>query len=73
MTFVLHFYAIYHEITGTAHNGHFPDPYKFQLSYQTCHFEIVSFSTLERSLSIPFTTDIFTRVDYLRIDKFNLP
>ena len=45
MTFVLHFYIIYDEITGTAHNGHFPDPYKFRLSYQTYHFEIVSFST----------------------------
>ena len=29
MTFVLHFYAIYYEITGTAHDEHFPDPYKF--------------------------------------------
>ena len=73
MTYVLHFDAIYDEITGTAHNGHFPDPYKFQLSYQTYHFEIVSFSTFERSLFISFTTGIFTRVDYLRINKFNLP
>ena len=73
MTFVLHFYAIYDEITGTAHDGHFPDPHKFQLSYQTYHFEIVSFSMFERSLSISFTTGIFTRVDYLRINKSNLP
>ena len=29
MTFVLHFNAIYDEITSTAHDGHFPDPYKF--------------------------------------------
>ena len=50
MTFVLHFYAIYDEITGTAHNGHFPDPYKFRLSYQTYHFEIVSFSTHRKEL-----------------------
>ena len=35
MTFVLHFYTIYDEVTGTAHDGHFPDPYKFRLSYQT--------------------------------------
>ena len=62
------FYAIYDENTGTAHDGHFPDPYKFRLSYQTYHFEIVSFSTLERSLFI-----LFTRVGYLRINKFNLP
>ena len=40
MTFVLHFYAIYDKNTSTAHDGHFPDPYKFRLSYQTYHFEI---------------------------------
>ena len=51
MTFVLHFYAIYDEITCTTHNGHFPDPYKFQLSYQTYHFEIVSFSTHQKELT----------------------
>ena len=58
MTFVLYFYAIYDENNGTAHGGHFPDPYKFRLSYQTYHFETVSFSTLERSLFILFTTPI---------------
>ena len=73
MMFVLHFNAIYDENTGTAHNGHFPDPYTFRLSYQTYHFEIVSFSTLERSLSISFTNGIFTRVGYLRINKLDLP
>ena len=73
MTFVLHFYAFYDDITGTAHDGHFPDPYKFRLSYQTYHFEIVSFSTIERSLSITFITGLFARVDYLRINKLDLP
>ena len=73
MTFVLHFYAIYDENTGTAYDGHFADPYKSRLSYQTYHFEIVSFSTFERSLSISFTTGIFTRVGYLRINKLDLP
>ena len=73
MMFVLYFYAIHDENTGTAHNGYFPDPYKFRLSYQTYHFEIVSFSTLERSLFPLFTTGIFTRVGYLRINKFDLP
>ena len=71
--FVLFFYAIHDENTDTAHHGNFPDPYKFRLSYQTHHFEIVFFSTLERSLFILFTTGIFTRVGYLRINKFNLP
>ena len=47
MTFVLHFHAIYDENTSTAHDGHFPDPYKFRLSYQTDHFEIVSFPLLK--------------------------
>ena len=69
MTFVLYFYTSHDEITGAGHNGHFPDPYKFRLSYQTYHFEIVSFSMFERSLSLSFTTGIFTRVDYLRINK----
>ena len=73
MTFVLYFYAIYDENNGTAHGGHFPDLYKLRLSYQTYHFEIVSFSTLERSLFILFTTGKFTRVGYLRINKFDLP
>ena len=73
MMFVLHIYTIYDENTSTAHDGHFPDPYKFRLSYQTYHFEIVSFSTLERSLSISFTTGIFTTVSHLRINKFDLP
>ena len=73
MMFVLPFYTIYDENTGTAHDGHFPDAYKFRLSYQTYHFEIVSFSTFERSLSISFTTGIFTRVGYLRINKLDLP
>ena len=71
MTLVLYFYPIYDEITSAAHEGHFPDPYKFRLSYQTYHFDIVSFSTLARSLIISFTTGMFTR-DYLRINQFNL-
>ena len=58
MTFVLHFYAIHDENTSTAHDGHFPDPYKFRLSYQTHHFEIVSFLHTEGSISISFTTGI---------------
>ena len=29
MRLVLHFYAIYDEITSVVHEGHFPDPYKF--------------------------------------------
>ena len=31
MMFVLHFYTIYDENTGKAHDGHFPDPYKFRI------------------------------------------
>ena len=40
---------------------------------KTYHFETIPFMTIERSLSISFTTGIFTRIDYLRINKFNLP
>ena len=47
MMFELHYYAIYDENTGTAHDGHFSDPNKFRLSYQTYHFEIVSFLLLK--------------------------
>ena len=43
MTFVLHSYAIYDEITGTAHDGHFPDPYKFQLSYKHITLKLFPF------------------------------
>ena len=43
---------------------------QLKLPYQTYHFEIVSFSILERSLYILLTTGIFTRVEYLRINKF---
>ena len=67
MTLVIYSYAIYDEITGAAHKGHFPDLYKFRLSYQTYHFEI------ERSASMLVTTGIFTRVDYLRMNELDLP
>ena len=67
------FYAIYDEIIGAAHGWHFPYPYEFRLSYQTYHFETVPFSTIERSTSILFTTGIFTKVDYLRINGLYLP
>ena len=60
MTLVLHFMPFNDEITSTAHDGHFLDPYEFRLSYQTYHFEI--------GVSILFTTGIFTTVDYLRIN-----
>ena len=73
MMFVLHFYAIYDEITSTAHDGHFPDPYKFQLSTKHITLKLFPFLLIERSLSISFTTGIFTRIGYLRINKFNLP
>ena len=55
MMFVLHFYAISNENSGTGHDKHFSDPYRFRLSYQTYHFEIVSFSTLERAYSLTRT------------------
>ena len=42
--FVLYFYAIYDENIGTAHNGHFPDPYK--LDYLTKHITLKLFPFL---------------------------
>ena len=47
MTFVLHSYVIYDEITGTAHDGHFPNPYKFRLSYQTITLKLFPFLCLK--------------------------
>ena len=40
---------------------------------KTYHFETIPFITIERRLSVSFTTGIFTRIDHLRINKFNLP
>ena len=40
---------------------------------KTYHFETAPFTTIERSVFILITTGIFTRVDYLRINKFKLP
>ena len=43
-------------------------------SYQTHHFEIVSFSTLEKIVElILFTTGTITRVGQSRINKSDLP
>ena len=43
--------------------------------YLTKHIilKLFPFLLIERSLSISFTTGIFTRVNHLRINKFNLP
>ena len=60
MTIVLHFNAIYDEITGTAHDGHFPNSYQFRLSYQTYYFEIVAFSTHRKEL----IRELFWDLDY---------
>ena len=44
MTFILYFYAICDENTGTAHDGHFPYPYKFR--YLTKHITLKLFPFL---------------------------
>ena len=72
MTFVLHFMPFMMKLMVQHTGDTFPDPYKFQLSYQIYHFEIVPFSTIERSVSISFNTGIF-RIDYLRINELDLP
>ena len=67
MIFVLHFMP-FMIILMVQHMGDtFLTLTKFRLSYQMYHFEIVPFSTVERRVSILFTTGKFTRVDYLRI------
>ena len=44
-------------------------------NYLTKHItlKLFPFLLIERSLSISFTTGIFTRANHLRINKFNLP
>ena len=43
--------------------------------YLTKHItlKLFPFLLIERKLSISFTTGIFTKVDYLRINKLDLP
>ena len=52
MTFALHFYAIYDEITSTAHDGHFPNPYKFD--YLTKHITLKLFPFLLLKGAYPY-------------------
>ena len=73
MTFVLHFTPFMMKLSVQHMGDTFLTLTKFCLSYQTYHFEIVPFSTIERSISILFTTGKFTRVDYLRIKELDLP
>ena len=61
MTFVLYFYAIYDENTGTVHD------------HKHITLKLFPFQLLKGAYSYLFTTGIFTRVGYLRINKFNLP
>ena len=50
--FVLHFYAIYDENTGTAHGGHFPDP--TNLDYLTKHITLKLFPFLLLKGAYPY-------------------
>ena len=73
MTLVLYFYAIYDEITSTAHDGTFLTLTNFDYLTKHITLKLFPFLLIERSLSISFTTGKFARVDHLRINKFNLP
>ena len=67
MIIVLHFMPFMMKLSVQHTGDTFLTLTKFCLSYQTYHLEIVPLSTIERSVSILFTTGKFTRVDYLRI------
>ena len=73
MKFVLHFMPFMMKLSVQHMGDTFLTLTKFCLSYQTHHFEIVPFSTIERSVSILFTTGKFTRVDHLRVKELDLP
>ena len=73
MTFILHFTPFMMKLSVQHMGDTFLTLTKFQLSYQTYHFEFFPFSMIERSGSILFTTGKFTRVDYLRIKELDLP
>ena len=73
MTIVLHFTPLMMELPVQ----HVRDTFQTLTNsdYLTKHITLKLFPCLliERSLSISFTTGIFTRVDYLRINELDLP
>ena len=46
------FYTIYYDITGTAHDGHFPDPYNFD--YLTKHITLKLLPFLQLKGEYPY-------------------
>ena len=73
MTFVLHFMPFMMKLLVQ----HMSDTFLTLTNsdYLTKHItlKLFPFLLIERSLSISFTTGIFTRVDYLRINELDLP
>ena len=73
MTFVLHFMLFIMKLSVQHMSDTFLTLTNF--NYLTKHITLKLFPFLlnERSLSISFITGIFTRVDCLRINEFDLP
>ena len=73
MTLVLYFYAIYDKIPVQHMRDTFLTLTNFDYLTKHITLKLFPFLLIEKSLSISFTTGIFTRVNHLRINKFNLP
>ena len=73
MTFVLHFMSFIMKLMVQHMGDTFLTLTDLDYLTKTYHFETIPFITIERSIFISFTTGIFTKIDYLRINKFNLP
>ena len=73
MTLVLHFMPFMMKLMVQHMGDTFLTLTDLDYLTKTYHFETIPFITIEKSLSISFTTGIFTRIDHLRINKFNLP
>ena len=73
MTLVLHFMPLVMKLTVQYTGDTFPN--LTDSNYLTKHITLKLFPLLQLkgAYLCKFTTGIFTRVDYLRINKFNLP
>ena len=73
MTFVLHFMPFMMKLTVQHMGDTFLTLTHFDYLTRHITLKLFPFSTIERSISILFTTGKFTRVDYLRIKELDLP
>ena len=73
MTFVLHFMPFMMKLPVQHTGDTFLSLTNFDYLTKHITLKLFPFLLIKRSLSILFTTGIFTRVDYLRINELDLP